>query len=287
MLSPRLLGGVIGALLCITTTQYFFAPPMTHAAAGARAPAAAGAFVDEGLAFWGPIDGEFDWCEGNYEHRVLAVPVAELVNTVTSFLYFIPTGYVLGFAPQADCWSAGGRLNFVLVGCIAVGTVAFHACLRYWAQLVDELPIYYVMLSGCAMLRRIERSVAPDGAAAVQTAARARQTFATQNLLVLLWALLVTAGLFVTLVLHGRESVPHQLFRGIMSCSFSVFFVALFYGTARCAHTPDTWALGLGALARCTVQTCAGDSACAAACRIVYTCMYACMHACECVCVCE
>ena len=31
-----------------------------------------------------------------------------------------------------------------------------HMSLRYWAQLVDELPIYYVMISGCAMLYRID-----------------------------------------------------------------------------------------------------------------------------------
>ena len=122
-----------------------------------------GALFREGVAYWGDIDGEFDWCETNYEYKVAGVPIAEIVNTSTSLLYFIPPIYILLFAPNAQWWSTGGKLNFVLVGCIAIGTTLFHASLRYWAQLVDELPIYYVMLSGCLMLYRIDRTILAEG----------------------------------------------------------------------------------------------------------------------------
>jgi hypothetical protein len=113
--SPWLLGGVICALLCVTTMQYFFAPPMKNVAL-----LGGGAYEEEGLAFWGAVDAEFDWCESNYEHQILGVPVAEMVNTATSLLYFLPPIYVLCCAPDRASWTFSGRLNFVLVGLIAV-----------------------------------------------------------------------------------------------------------------------------------------------------------------------
>ena len=226
LVSPKVLGAVISLLLCVTTTQYFFAPPMKNASLRGK-----GAFESEGLAFWGHIDGEFDWCEPNYQYKLAGLPIAELVNTVSSLLYFIPPGYILCFAPHRDWWSFGGKLNFILVGCIAVGTTLFHASLRYWAQLVDELPIYYAMLNGCLCLYRIDQSIL------VKNTSEAR--FARENRLVFLWAAVLTTGLFITL-LQGRAGFAHQFFRGIMSCSFSVFFAALFYGTARMLRKLET-----------------------------------------------
>ena len=228
--SPRVLGAVICCLLCITTTQYFFAPPMKS---GAGARRRQGAFEAEGVAFWGGVDGEFDWCELNYQHQIAGLPVAELVNTLSSLLYFIPPCYVLLFAPSRGWWSFGGKLNFVLVGLIAVGTTLFHASLRYWAQLVDELPIYWVMLNGCLCLFRIDKSLS------MTTTSEAR--FSSANRLVLSWAIGLTMGLFVTLFRYGREGFEHQLFRGVMSCSFSLCFAGLFYGTARMIRKLETW----------------------------------------------
>jgi hypothetical protein len=107
-----------------------------------------------------------------------------------------------------------------------VGTTCFHLSLRYWAQLVDELPIYYVMISGCAMLYRIDFCVSHN------EPGQGHDFMGLRNLVVI-WTGQVTAGLFVTLFTTGRESFPHQLFRGLMCCSFSVLFAGLFYGTAR------------------------------------------------------
>jgi hypothetical protein len=111
--SPWLLGGVICALLCVTTMQYFFAPPMKNVAL-----LGGGAYEEEGLAFWGAVDAEFDWCESNYEHQIL-----EHARNVG----------LCSFAPEKLCVDrAPEREALLVVGCGRPGAV--QAVLALYVQ---------------------------------------------------------------------------------------------------------------------------------------------------------
>ncbi|CAE8609471.1 unnamed protein product, partial [Polarella glacialis] len=86
---------------------------------------------------------------------------------------------------------------------IAVGSICFHASLRYSMQLLDELPmLWYVLVCTVSFLRRLRgwRSLELPAAAV---------------------ALTLTTGILLT----EQHSTVHEVFRGLMSCTFSVCLV--------------------------------------------------------------
>ena len=48
-----------------------------------------GLFESEGLKFWGRVDGEFDWCEINYQHQVAGI-VRRKALSLTHTRFSIP-----------------------------------------------------------------------------------------------------------------------------------------------------------------------------------------------------
>ena len=91
--------------------------------------------------FWGEPTSTVDWCEANY----LVTPyVAEFWNTLSSFAMV-----VVGVLGAASAWRAPGRSTrtaFVLLAVVGLGSIAFHGTLRFETQMLDELPMVYLVL---------------------------------------------------------------------------------------------------------------------------------------------
>ena len=91
--------------------------------------------------FWGPVTSTVDWCEVNYEHSRY---VCEFFNTVSSVAMLL-TG-ALGLRFHRRCLEPRFRLAFLLLCLVGIGSIAFHATLRFEFQMLDELPMLYVAL---------------------------------------------------------------------------------------------------------------------------------------------
>ncbi|CAD7949307.1 unnamed protein product [Amoebophrya sp. A25] len=265
LLSPKGIAGGLSLLLCVTTTQYFFAPPQLN-----REQVQKDFLAFEDLRpkyyhnFYGAPDAEFDWCESNYvslfllpyyinvpsllssfeiavlgrsgvggetkRHEpvveFLEIPVAEFWNTLSSFLYILPVLTVWWYRPAPNyIYSAVAKRGLLFLTSIFIGTTLFHATLRYWAHLIDELPIYYIMVNAnvgvWATRRRMSEKVATS---------RCYSTSVVKILAGILAGLL-SIGILATV---GKEyATTHQALRGILSTSFSAMFVHLFYVKAR------------------------------------------------------
>ena len=197
-LSPKFIAVSLGLVLIVTTTQYFFDTSWSTSKASVSSK-------KNVSYYYGPPNAEFDWCEENYE---VSDYVAEFVNTLTGFLYFLPG--IFGVAYHQGL-SVHSKLLLFFISCIGVGTVLFHCSLQYSAQLVDELPIYYVILTGNFMLwyRGSEGNTK------------------------VAWALCAWAGGLSALLLGTpREYWLHTVGRGTMSCTFSILFGYIFSATA-------------------------------------------------------
>ena len=90
------------------------------------------------VGFWGIPTASIDWCEQNY---ALTPWVAEFWNTLSS-LAIVAAGLVglwtRRFAPEV-------RLAFALLTLVGLGSIAFHGTLRFELQMLDELPMLYLV----------------------------------------------------------------------------------------------------------------------------------------------
>lgn len=91
--------------------------------------------------FWGDPTSSIDWCESNYR---LTPYIAEPANTLSS-LVIVAVG-VAGVYLHRRRLEARFLLAFAALACVGVGSVAFHATLRFELQLLDELPMLYLAL---------------------------------------------------------------------------------------------------------------------------------------------
>jgi dihydroceramidase len=93
------------------------------------------------LGFWGSPTSSVDWCEANYRYSPY---VCELFNTLSSF--------ALVLAGCLGAWLHRRVLErrFLLAYCalcvVGLGSVAFHATLRFELQMLDELPMLWLAL---------------------------------------------------------------------------------------------------------------------------------------------
>jgi len=87
---------------------------------------------------WGIPTASIDWCEQNY---VITPWIAEFWNTLSS-LAMVAAGLV-------GLWTRrfGGevRLAFALLVVVGLGSIAFHGTLRFELQMLDELPMLYLV----------------------------------------------------------------------------------------------------------------------------------------------
>ncbi|KAK8858479.1 hypothetical protein IAR55_002706 [Kwoniella newhampshirensis] len=99
--------------------------------------------------YWGEHTSTIDWCELNYVHSPY---IAETINTLTNLpsillgIYGAWATFQRGLPPRyALCY-----LGLTLIG---IGSFGFHASLKWEWQLMDELPmIYVVSLAGYFVL---------------------------------------------------------------------------------------------------------------------------------------
>ncbi len=89
---------------------------------------------------WGPVTSTVDWCEANY---VLSDVIAEMFNTASS-LAMVVAG-LLGLVRERKL-PVRYRVAFALLVLVGLGSVAFHATLRFETQMLDELPMVYLVL---------------------------------------------------------------------------------------------------------------------------------------------
>lgn len=93
--------------------------------------------------FWGPLSAGIDWCETNYG----GIPfLAEFWNSVSS-VWMV----VLGGAGALACYQSGHPTRFtvayVLFLIVGAGSVAFHGMMTHASQLLDEIPMIWLMVS--------------------------------------------------------------------------------------------------------------------------------------------
>jgi dihydroceramidase len=94
-----------------------------------------------GTGFWGAPTSSVDWCEANYQHTPY---ICELANTVSS-LAMVAVG-LLGLWLHRRTLEPRFLLAFFVVAIVGVGSIGFHATLRFELQMLDELPMLYSAL---------------------------------------------------------------------------------------------------------------------------------------------
>ncbi|MFL5396533.1 MAG: ceramidase domain-containing protein [Myxococcales bacterium] len=90
------------------------------------------------VGFWGAPTASIDWCEQNY---ALLPWVCEAFNTVSS-LAMVLAG-ALGLSRRS--FGRHVRVAFALLVLVGLGSIAFHATLRFELQMLDELPMLYLV----------------------------------------------------------------------------------------------------------------------------------------------
>ena len=90
------------------------------------------------VGFWGAPTASIDWCEQNYA----VLPwIAEFWNTLSS-LAIVGAGVAGLFSRR---FGAEIRVAFGLLVMVGLGSVAFHGTLRFELQMLDELPMLYLV----------------------------------------------------------------------------------------------------------------------------------------------
>jgi dihydroceramidase len=90
--------------------------------------------------FWGPPTATVDWCEANY---VVTPFVCEFFNTISSAAMILAAG--LGAFLHRRVFDGWMLTAFGCLGAVGLGSVAFHGTLKFEFQLLDELPMLYLV----------------------------------------------------------------------------------------------------------------------------------------------
>ncbi|ORZ33681.1 ceramidase-domain-containing protein, partial [Catenaria anguillulae PL171] len=92
--------------------------------------------------FWGPVTASVDWCETNY---AVTRYIAEFFNS-TSNVVTIAAGIFLFFRARKLNLERRYALAPLFLTLVGFGSLCFHGTLQYHAQLLDELPMFYMEL---------------------------------------------------------------------------------------------------------------------------------------------
>lgn len=93
-----------------------------------------------GAGFWGVPTSTVDWCEANYAHSFY---VAEWWNTLSS-VAMVAVG-VVGAWLHRRVLEPRFLWAFALVSLVGLGSIAFHGTLLFQLQMLDELPMVYLV----------------------------------------------------------------------------------------------------------------------------------------------
>lgn len=139
-LSGPALGAIVTSLLLVTTWLYLF-----HDRENDQWDLDSTART---MGYWGSATGDFNWCEPDY---IYTEYIVEFWNTISSAVFIPGCLWLICSTSHLD-----GRINASLVVLIGLGSMAFHATLQYWAQLLDELPMLLYVVHTVAVLRRTD-----------------------------------------------------------------------------------------------------------------------------------
>ena len=212
---PQDVGIIVGLLMCFTLPCYYFMIPDELTAAD-QSKGNAG--------YWGAPNAEFNWCELDY---VTTSFVAEPFNAATSVLYLVSAA--LGWYLHQSLPHGGLRfvekLMLLCVLLIGFGSTLFHATLLYSMQLLDELPIYWLMLSSVHALFHREDAFAKESDKA--------KVSSNVSAFILSG---VGGGLSIILLTTDQSSQVHNVARGSMSTTFAMAFIYIFYSASIASH---------------------------------------------------
>jgi len=93
------------------------------------------------LGFWGAPTSSVDWCEANYRYSPY---VCELFNTLSSFALVL-AGFIGAWLHRRSL-ERRFLLAFAALFVVGIGSIAFHATLRFELQMLDELPMLWLAL---------------------------------------------------------------------------------------------------------------------------------------------
>eukprot|EP01084_Bolivina_argentea_P224109 379033_1 len=94
--------------------------------------------ASKNIGYWGNVDSLQDWCEPNY---VITFYIAEFFNTLSSIPMILCCIIGIYFARKAKIKEPRYMLCFLSLGITGIGSCLFHGTLRYYMQLMDELPM--------------------------------------------------------------------------------------------------------------------------------------------------
>lgn len=144
-----------------------------------------------------------DWCEPNHIHTSW---IAETYNTLSS-LALVAVGCHALYIAQNDKCLKQAVLSSILI-LVGVGSVLFHATLKYWAQMLDELSMFwFVLLVGIFLNdneRRLFKGLALIGGIAYTIILVGLQEHANLQLKMFQW---VFVGMTCRLLWNVRELV--------------------------------------------------------------------------------
>ncbi|EJD54625.1 alkaline phytoceramidase [Auricularia subglabra TFB-10046 SS5] len=146
------------------------------------------------MALWGPAT--IDWCEENYRFSGV---VAELSNTFSNLLGIALAAYGCQFAVR-ERLPLRYLACFTLFAVVGLGSMAFHASLKYGPQLLDEVPMILCVTQSAYIL--LELSPAPRHLA--------------QRRRVLTAVIALFDVLFVAAYIRYPNPVFHQIVFGIL-----------------------------------------------------------------------
>ena len=92
------------------------------------------------VGFWGVPTSTVDWCEFNY---AVTPFICEFFNTISS-LAMVAAG-ALGIFLHRRVLDLGTLCAFGLLSVVGVGSFAFHGTLKFELQMLDEIPMLYLV----------------------------------------------------------------------------------------------------------------------------------------------
>ena len=139
---------VLGSLLTITTISYFFLVPENIKVENTEQKSHENlGNIKKG--FWGKPDAEFNWCEYDYTYTNY---IAEFWNTITSMFYCV-FAFLSYWRYKDIIFDFDLKIFGVIVALIGIGSTLFHATLKYNMQLLDEIPMYFLVCYASIILR--------------------------------------------------------------------------------------------------------------------------------------
>ena len=102
------------------------------------------------MGYWGPVTSTIDWCEDNY---VYSFYIAEFWNTISCIFMSLWAciGLVIAIRRKLE-WQF--KLLYIITIFLGIGSAMFHASLRYFGQMCDEITmLWFIIIWGCIIIQ--------------------------------------------------------------------------------------------------------------------------------------